>query len=244
MTPEQLRRLTNLVDELEMDGYQASDAELLQRRDDEVVAAVDLSLPEDDDATSAPPGAAASGMSASPGWVPASDDEDAATEDVDGSPEEDNADDQETQAEDPNGDETVELTDAEQEVVDVLKHEGELPHSQIKSLTERGSYSGKILQRLREKGMLEHRKDPEDGRRYLYSLAGDDIVDEETGGASHQSPDTSDIGTGGLTPAVRPLDDEEWASVSELRQRDQEEADMIQTSGFAADDGEIGRAHV
>jgi len=240
MTPEQLRRLANLVDDLEMDGYRVTDAELLERCDDGIVAAVELSLPEgDDDATSASAGAAAaaSGISAFPGRVPVSDDEDAVTEDIDDSQGEDD-DEPENEAEDPDGDDAVELTDAEQDVVDVLEDEGELPRSEIKSLTERSEYISEVLSRLRDKDILEHRKDPEDGRRYLYSLARDDVVDGARGGPSHQPPDTSDIGAGDLTPAVRPLDEEEWTSVSEFEQRDQEETDMIQTSGFAAGDGE------
>jgi len=57
MTPEQLRRVAALVDDLERDGYQVTDAELLNCRDDPV-AAVELSLPESDgDTTAGSPGA-------------------------------------------------------------------------------------------------------------------------------------------------------------------------------------------
>ena len=245
MTPEQLRRLANLVDDLEVDGYRVTDAELLERRDDGVVAAVELSLPEDD-ATSASPGAAAaaSGISAFPGRVPVSDDEAAVTEDLNDSPEEDNADGPEDKAEDPDCDETVELTDAEQDIVDVLEDEGELPRSEIKLLTGRSGYLSKILPRLRDKDILEHRKDPEDGRRYLYSLARDNVVDQGTGGG-HELPDTSDIGTGELTPAVRALDEEVWAEMSAASQNGRGGTADIQTRGFASDednkdgDGEV-----
>ena len=194
MTPEQLRRLADLVDDLEMDGYQIEDAELLERRDDGVVAAVELSLSEsDEDATAASPEstASASGMSTFPGRVPVSDGEDTVMEDnVDDSPEEDDADEPKNKAEDPDGDETVELTDAEQEVVDVLKDEGELPSSEIRLLTGLSDYLAKVLSRLRDKGVLEYRKDPDDGRRYLYSLATDDVVDENPDGAD--PPDDAD----------------------------------------------------
>jgi len=235
MTPEQLRRLADLVADLGMDGYQVTDAELLERRDDPVVAAVEMSLPEsDEEATSASAGASpvAGAMSVLRDGVPVNDDNDV----VDSS-EKDGGDEPESEAEDSDGDETVELTDAEQDVVDVLEDEGELSRSEIKLLTGRGGYVHKIIPRLKDEGILEHRKDPEDGRRYLYSLARNDVVDEGTGGG-HESPDTSDIGTGEMTSAIRPLDDKEWASVSELEQRDQEGTDMIQTSGFAAEDDE------
>jgi len=108
--------------------------------------------------------------------------------------------------------------------------------SDIKRRTERGKYTHKLLSRLRDRGVLEHRKDPDDGRRYLYSLARDDVADKSTGGG-HESSDTGDIGTGEMTSAVRPLDEGEWAPF-ELEQRDQEDTDMIQTSGFADDDNE------
>jgi hypothetical protein len=230
MTPEQLRRLAALVDDLEMDGYQVTDAELLARRDDPV-AAVELSLSERDGEATAAPGAtpAAGGTSAFPGRVPVSDN-DAVPEAVD-DPQEDDSDAPE------DGAAAVELTDAEQDVVDVLEDDGELPSSDIQLLTERGKYTHKLLTRLRARGVLECRKDPADRRRHLYSLAQDGSGGEMAGG-SHEAPDTSDIGTDALTPAVRPLDDNEWAAISALDQRDQAATDAMQTSGFAADDGE------
>lgn len=190
MTPEQLRRLASLVDDLEMDGYQIEDAELLPYRDGGAVAAVELSLPESDE------------DAADDEWLPA-------PYVGDRLPSRNDADEPEDEVETSDKDQAVELTDAEQDVVDVLENEGELPRSEIKFLTERSEYISEVLQRLRNKDILEHRKDPEDGRRYLYSLAWDDGVDEGTGGASHHPPDTSDIGTGGLTPAVRPLDEDQ-----------------------------------
>jgi hypothetical protein len=185
MTPEQLRRLADLVRDLEMDGYQVTDAELLERCDGRTVAAVELSLPEGDgDTTAASPGAAvASAMSVLTDAVPVSDDNN-----VDDSPGEDDGDEPENEAEDSDGDDAVELTDAEQDVVNVLEDEGELSRSEIKLLTERSEYIGEVISRLRDKDIVEHRKDPEDGRRYLYSIARDDVVDGGTGGG--QSPAT------------------------------------------------------
>jgi hypothetical protein len=239
MTPEQLRRLADLIDDLEEDSYQVEDAELLPYRDGGAVAAVELSLPEsDEEATLSFPGATtANGTSAFPGGVPV-DDGNAVTEaDVVGSPEEDDADELEDEAESSDGDQTVELTDAEQDVAGVLEDEGELPSSEIERISERSGQVSNILPRLRDKGVLEYRKDPDDGRRYLYSLARDDVVDEDTGGG-HELPDASNIGTGEMTSAVRPLDEGEWAP-SELEQRGQEDTDMIQASGFAGDDDEV-----
>jgi hypothetical protein len=231
MTPEQMRRLAALVDDLEMDGYQVTDAELLARRDDPV-AAVELSLSERDGEATAAPGAtpAASGMSAFPGRVPASDTEAAVTEEVD-DPQEDDGDAPEDR------EEAVELTDAEQDVVDVLKDDGELPSLDIKRRTERGKYTHKLLSRLRDRGVLEHRKDPADRRRHLYSLAQDGSGGEMAGGG-HEAPATNNSGADDLTPAVRPLDGDEWAAISELDQHDQAATDAMQTSGFAADDAE------
>jgi len=182
MTPEQLRRLADLVADLERDDYQIEDVELLPYRDGGAVAAVELSLPEsDEEATSASPDESpvASAMSSFRDAVPVSDDSDVAD-----SMEEVGDDGPEDEAEDSDGDETVELTDAEQDVVDVLEDEGELSLSEIKLLTGQSEYISNVLSRLKDTDVLEHRKDPDDGRRYLYSLARDDVVDESTGGGS------------------------------------------------------------
>ena len=67
-------------------------------------------------------------------------------------------------------------------MLDVLEEEGELPGPRIKTLTE---ISGQVfydhLNFLKDKGAVEARKDPEDGRRKLYSLAADDDQDAEEG---------------------------------------------------------------
>ncbi|WP_436933726.1 ArsR/SmtB family transcription factor [Halovenus marina] len=72
------------------------------------------------------------------------------------------------------------------EIVETLDLEGELPVTELETLTERAENTIHIhLSNLQEDGIVEKRQDPDDGRRCLYSLAEaaydgeDDELDKE-----------------------------------------------------------------
>jgi len=96
-----------------------------------------------------------------------------------------------------------------EELVTVLRDHGELPSAELKDITERSSPA--ILSNLSDleaMGRVESRKDPDDGRRQLYSLVnnGDsedehrvgDPIDEDSAGATETEADggvTTDSGS-------------------------------------------------
>lgn len=72
------------------------------------------------------------------------------------------------------------LPDRRAEVLEVLADEGECPSKEISLETGASDYLSQILAALKDEGYIDSRKNPKDGRQYLYSLADHiEVVDAE-----------------------------------------------------------------
>ncbi len=90
-----------------------------------------------------------------------------------------------------------ELTPSQREVVDALSEHGELTSSEVDTITGR---SYKHLSNLEERDIVESRKDPDDERRYLYSLSAEEA--EHADGPHDESDDSGEHPDEGHTEEI------------------------------------------
>jgi len=64
-----------------------------------------------------------------------------------------------------------ELSDARRETLKVIAELGECPSSDIVDASQTDDAARKHAQWLKDHGLVKHRQDPDDGRRYLYSVS-------------------------------------------------------------------------
>lgn len=165
---DQLRSLADVVERLEAlgvkvtaDGFGAYD-----HVDDGLVATVELDVPAKLDTDDTPVGSAypAEAVEVGDAQDKSGDENDDGT-----GAEQDTTTDDADASDDTNHDiERERLTPAKKDVVDALAGHGELSSSEVETVTGR---SYKHLSDLEERDIVESRKDPDDGRRHLYSLS-------------------------------------------------------------------------
>jgi len=183
-TAEHLRGLADFVADVDREAVAVRDVDPAEGAGSVATVVLQVDVDALDRETPATPDSAP----ATPDDTP---DERADDEQADDSDDGDGQDDEETDTGD-DGDDSDDLTPLEQRTLEVLAEAGEQSSAEL--VDAYGSDSiRKVVLDLEARGLVNRRKDPADGRRYLYSLA-DDSDDGDSDGAEGADDDTSDDG--------------------------------------------------